>query len=68
MHVVGKAKAVTSYEDRWIAGIRASDLVKSLGVPSFRQGGVFRGPQRMFNQMDEERAMRRQRWLNEHSS
>jgi len=68
MRIVGKAKAVTSDEDRWVAGIRASDLVKSLGVPSFRQGGVFRGPQSMFDQMDDERVMRRQRWLNEHSS
>lgn len=68
MRIVGKGKSATSDEDRWIAGVRASDLLKSLGVPSFRQGGVFRGPQRIFNQMDDERVIRRQRWLNEHSS
>lgn len=68
MRIVGKGKSVTSDEDRWAAGVRASDLLKSLGVPSFRQGGVFRGPQRMFDQMDDELVIRRQRWLNEHSS
>jgi len=68
MRIVGKKKTVTSDEDRWVAGARASDLVKSLGIPSFRQGGVFRGPQSMFDQMDDERVMRRQRWLNEHSA
>jgi len=68
MRIVGKEKAVTSDEDKWIAGIRASDLAKSLGVPTFRERGVFRSPQRMFDQMDDERVMRRQRWLNEHSS
>ena len=68
MRIVGKEKAVTSDEDRWIAGVRASELAKSLGIPAFRESGVFRGPQRMFDLMDDERVMRRQRWLNEHSS
>ena len=68
MRVVGKEKNATSDEERWVAGVRASDLVKSLGIPTFRQIGVFRGPQKMFDQMDDERVMLRQRWLNEHSS
>jgi len=68
MRIVGKEKAITSDEDKWIAGVKASDLAKSLGVPNFREGGVFRGPQRMFDQMDDDRIKRRQRWLNEHSS
>ena len=68
MRIVGTEKAVTSDEDRWIAGVRASELAKSLGIPAFRESGVFRGPQRMFDLMDDERVMRRQRWLNEHSS
>lgn len=67
MRVVGKEKAASSDEERWVAGIRASDLVKSLGIPSFRRGGVLRGPQKMFDQMDAERLAQRQRWLNEHS-
>ena len=68
MRIVGKEKIVTTDEEKWVAGIRASDLVKSLGIPSFRQGGVFRGPQSMFDQMDDERLKRRLRWLNEHST
>lgn len=68
MHIVGKEKVITSDEDRWIAGVKASDLTKSLGVPAFRESGVFRGPQSMFDQMDNERVKRIQRWLNEHSS
>ncbi len=68
MRIVGKEKAVSSYKERWDAGIRACDLVKSLGIPSFRKGGVFRGPQKMFDQMDAERQMQRQKWLYEHSS
>lgn len=68
MRIVGKEKIVTTDEEKWVAGIRASDLVKSLGIPSFRQGGVFRGPQSMFDQMDDERLKRRLRWLNEHSA
>jgi hypothetical protein len=67
MRIVGKAKVASSDKDRWIAGIRASDLAKSLGIPSFRKGGVFRGPQEMFDRMDAERLMQRQRWLDEHS-
>ena len=68
MRIVGKERYVTSDEERWIAGVRASDLAKSLGIPDFHERGVFRGPQRMFDRMDDERVMRRQRWLNEHSS
>ena len=68
MRIVGKEKAITSDEDRWIAGVRASDLARSLDIPTFRDVGVFRGPQRMFDQMDDDRVKRRQRWLNEHSS
>lgn len=68
MRIVGKEKAATSDEERWNAGIRASDLAKSLGIPTFRQRGVFRGPQRVFDQMDAERLMQRQRWLDEHTS
>lgn len=68
MRIVGKEKAVISDEDRWIAGVRASDVAKSLGIPDFREAGVFRGPQSMFDRMDEERIMHRQRWINEHSS
>ena len=68
MRIVGKEKAITSDEDRWVAGVKASDMAKSLGVPAFREGGVFRGPQSMFDQMDDERVKRIQRWLNEHSS
>lgn len=68
MRIVGKEKIVTTDGEKWVAGIRASDLVKSLGIPSFRQGGVFRGPQSMFDQMDDERLKRRLRWLNEHSA
>lgn len=68
MRVVGKAKMETSLEEKWLAGIRASDLIKSLGMPSFRQGGVFRGSPSLFNQMDTERMLRKQRWLNEHTA
>ena len=68
MRIVGKEKTAASDEEKWRAGVRASDLVKSLGIPNFRKGGVFRGPQSMFDQLDDERVMRRQRWLNEHSS
>jgi hypothetical protein len=68
MRIVGKEKTPASDEEKWLAGIRASDLMKSLGIPSFRQGGVFRGSQSMFDRMDAERLMRRQRWLNEHTS
>ena len=68
MRIVGKEKNITSDEDRWMPGVRASSLADSLGVPTFREAGVFRGPQKMFDQMDDERLMRRQRWLNEHSS
>lgn len=68
MRIVGEKKAATSDEERWNACIRASDLAKSLGIPTFRQRGVFRGPQKMFDQMDAERLMQRQRWLNEHTS
>lgn len=67
MRIVGKEKILTSYEDRWIAGARASDLAKSLGVPSLRETGVFRGPQSIFDQMDEDRLKRKRRWLNEHA-
>ena len=66
MRIVGKAKTETSLEEKWLAGVRASDLMKSLGVPSFRQGGVFRGSPSWFNQLDTERMIRKQRWLNEH--
>lgn len=68
MRIVGKEKTAASDEDRWVAGARASDLAKSMGIPTYRQTGVFRGPQRMFDQMDEERVKLRQRWLNEHSA
>lgn len=68
MRLVGKIKTETSVEAKWLAGVRASDLMKSLGVPSFRQGGVFRGTQAMFDQMDAERLQRRQRWLDEHAA
>ena len=68
MRIVGKGKAATSDEERWAAGIRASDLAKSLGIPNFRKGGVFRGTQAMFDKMDAERLAQMRRWLNEHSS
>lgn len=68
MRTVGKEKTAASYQERWIAGIKACDLAKSMGIPDFRKRGVFRGSQKMFDQMDGERVMLRQRWLNEHSS
>ena len=68
MRIVGKQKPATTDEEKWVAGARASELMRTLGIPSFRQGGVFRGPQSMFDQMDDERIKRRQRWLNEHSA
>lgn len=68
MRIIGKRRVASSDEEKWVAGVRACDLVKSLGIPSFRKGGVFRGPQKMFDQMDAERLMQRQRWLHEHSS
>ena len=68
MRIVGKAKSVASDKDRWVAGIKASDLTKSLGIPNFRKGGVFRGTQEMFDQMDAERQLLKQRWLLEHST
>ena len=68
MRIVGKEKTATSDEEKWAAGVRASALVQSLGIPNFRRGGVFRGPQSMFDQMDDERLKRRLRWLNEHSA
>ncbi len=67
MRIVGKEKADSSYKDRWDACKRASDLTKSLGIPSFRKGGVFRGTQKMFNKMDDERQIQKQRWLRDHS-
>lgn len=68
MRLVGTEKSVLSDEERWNAGIKASDLAKSLGVPTFRQRGVFRGSQAMFDQMDAMQIMQRQRWLNEHTA
>lgn len=68
MRIVGNRKVVTSDEERWAAGIKANVLMKSLEIPSFRHKGVFRGTQKMFDQMDAERMMQRQRWLNEHAS
>jgi hypothetical protein len=68
MRVIGKEKFSNSYEERWSDGVRAAELVKSLGVPSFRQIGVFRGSQKMFDQMDAEIIAKRQRWLNDRST
>jgi len=68
MRIVGKEKIATSNEERWLAGVRASNLAQSLGIPDFRERGVFRGSRALFDQMDDERAMRRQRWLNEHAA
>ena len=48
MHVVEKTDA--SNEEKLQAGARASDLEKLLGIPSFRQGGEFRGSQNMFDE------------------
>jgi len=67
MRIVGREKRATSNEDKWMAGVRASNLTQSLGIPDFREKGVFRGSQALFDRMDDERAMRRQRWLNEHA-
>ena len=66
MRIVGKMKVATTDKERWDAGIRASDLSKSLGIPGFRKGCVIRGTQKMFDEIDAERQM--QRWLREHSS
>jgi hypothetical protein len=63
MRVIGKEKFSNSYEDRWSNVVRAAELVRSLGVPSFRQVGVFRGSQKMFDQMDAEIIAKKQRWL-----
>lgn len=68
MRIVGKEKTIISYEEKWEAGMKANDLAKSLGIPSFRRGGVFRGTQKLFDQMDTERLILRQRWLNENAS
>lgn len=68
MRIVGKEKTATTDEERWNAGIKASELVESLGLPNFRQRGVYRGPQRFFDQMDEQRLKLRQAWINEHSA
>lgn len=68
MRIVGKVKAATTDEEKWIAGVKASELAKSLGIPCFRQRGVFRGPQSMFDQMEAQRLKLIQEWLNEHSS
>jgi hypothetical protein len=68
VRIVGKKMIGDSVEDRWNAGLRACDLVTSLGVPDFSEKGVFRGTQQMFDRMDEERDMRRRRWLDEHTS
>jgi hypothetical protein len=68
VRIVGKVKLLTSAEDRWNAGIKASELAKSLKFPEFREPGIYRGTQSMFDQMDEDRLKLRQRWLNEHST
>ena len=68
MRIVGKVKMLTTDMDRWIAGVTAIDLTQALGVQNFRTGGVFRGPQQLFGQMDAERLAQRQKWIHEHSS
>ena len=67
MRIVGKEKTPSSHKERWLAGVKASDLTRSLGIPNFRKGGVFRGPQELFDQMDVERQIQKQRWFLEHS-
>lgn len=68
MRIVGNKKALNSYEERLDELVRVSGFMKSLGIPSFRRTGVFRGSQKMFDQMDMEALIKRQRWLNEHST
>lgn len=41
-------------------------LIASMGVPLFHAKGVFRGTPAMFNQMDDERAMKIKAWVDEH--
>lgn len=68
MRVIGKERFSNSYEERLDDVVRVAELVKSLGIPSFRQIGIFRGSQEMFDKMDAEVIVKKQRWLNDHST
>jgi hypothetical protein len=67
MRIVGNRKFIISNEGMFAAGVKASNLMSSLDIPQFRTKGVFRGTHELLNQMDAERRVLKQRWLNEHS-